>query len=166
MRFASNKDNKVWNCITIAPLFIKLTCTLYLNHSIHLNVPQHWFSIGFNTFVLVTTVSSHDVTATNVLMNPFVLTCKWSIMKREHKHTMQARRKQIESGEAMSGQLASTRSLFKAIQLPCKGVHVCRTKWNIFNTIHKFYQILEHLQKFAPSCSIIIHIILFNKSAL
>ena len=42
-------------------------------------MPQHRFSIGFNTFMLVTAASSHDVTAINVLMNSFVLAYKWSI---------------------------------------------------------------------------------------
>ena len=79
---------------------------------------------------------------------------------------LQARRKQIKSGETMSGQFASTRSLFKAIQLPKEFMFVEPSEINTFNTIHKFYQILEHLQKFAPSYSIIIHIILFNKTAL
>ena len=43
-----------------------------------MNVTHHRFSIGFNTFILVTTASSHDVTTVNVLMNSLVLACKWS----------------------------------------------------------------------------------------
>ena len=45
-----------------------------------MNVTHHRFSIGFNTFILVTTASSRDVTAINMLMNSLVLACKWSIV--------------------------------------------------------------------------------------
>ena len=38
------------------------------------------FSIEFNIFILVTTASSHDITAINVLMNSLVSMCKWSIV--------------------------------------------------------------------------------------
>ena len=71
------------NFITVTPLFAKLTCTIYLKHSIHLNMPQHWFSIGFNTFILITAASSRDVTTINMLMNSFVVTCKWSIPEQD-----------------------------------------------------------------------------------
>ena len=43
-------------------------------------MPQHRFSIGFNTFILVTTASSSDVTAINMLMIFSVIMCKWSIV--------------------------------------------------------------------------------------
>ena len=79
MRFTSNKDDNVWNFIAVTSLFAKLTCTVYLKHSIHLNVPRHWFSIGFNAFILVITASIRDVIAINMLMNSFVLMYKWSI---------------------------------------------------------------------------------------
>ena len=69
----------MWKCIILPLLFTKLTCTVYLNHSIHLNVTHHRYFIGFSTFILATTASSHDVTIINVLMNSLVLACKWSI---------------------------------------------------------------------------------------
>ena len=75
----SNKCDNVWKCIILPLLFAKLTCIVYLNHSIHLNVTHHRYFIGFRTFILATTTSSHDVIIINVLMNSLVLACKWSI---------------------------------------------------------------------------------------
>ena len=71
---------QTWKCIVILLLFVKLTWTIYLNHSLCLHVTYYyWYSIGLNTFILPTTASSHDVTAINIVMNYFVLACKWYI---------------------------------------------------------------------------------------
>ena len=47
--------------------------------SVSLNTAKHRFSIGFNTFIQVTTASSSDVTAIKTLMNSLRLLCNWAI---------------------------------------------------------------------------------------
>ena len=79
MRFASNIHDNTWKCMVFLLLFAKLTCTIDLNDSKYLNVTHHLLSIGFNTFILETTVTGCDVTTINMLMNSLILACKWSI---------------------------------------------------------------------------------------